>query len=145
MDPNLEYLFLFLFFFPPSPNLFQQLYQILTDFDIRFYMYELLKVSDIVSDSLDVEPRSERGSGRPHGAALLAVASLPFVQNPCLITQENLGRDLDAWLVAVGCYSQTGPLVTSKEPLTLWSLLLAREAFVVVRSQAGLCLLSPCL
>lgn len=24
---------------------FQQLYQILTDFDIRFYMYELLKVS----------------------------------------------------------------------------------------------------
>lgn len=25
---------------------FQQLYQILTDYDIRYYMYELLKVSD---------------------------------------------------------------------------------------------------
>lgn len=41
---------------PPSPNLFQQLYQILTDFDIRFYMYELLKVSGIAYDSLDVRP-----------------------------------------------------------------------------------------
>lgn len=36
------------FCFSPPPNLFQQLYQILTDFDIRFYMYELLKVSGIV-------------------------------------------------------------------------------------------------
>lgn len=75
-NPNLEYLFLFLFFFfffsPPSPNLFQQLYQILTDFDIRFYMYELLKVSGIAYGSRDGETRNERGSSGAHGAALLS-------------------------------------------------------------------------
>lgn len=74
-SPYLEYLFffsLFFFFSPPSPNLFQQLYQILTDFDIRFYMYELLKVSGIAYGSLDGVTRNERGSSGPHGAVLLS-------------------------------------------------------------------------
>lgn len=76
---------------------------------------------------------------------MLAVALLLFMQNPYLITWENLGRDLDTQLVVMGYYSQTGPPVTSKEPLILWSLFFPHEAFVVVHSQAGLCLLSPCL
>lgn len=66
------FIFVSLFFFFPSPNLFQQLYQILTDFDIRFYMYELLKVSDIACSSLDGETRDERGSSGAHGAVLLS-------------------------------------------------------------------------
>lgn len=57
--------------FSPSPNLFQQLYQILTDFDIRFYMYELLKVSGIAHDSLDGNTRSKSGSSGAHGTQLL--------------------------------------------------------------------------
>lgn len=69
-NQNQEYLF-FSLFFPPSPNLFQQLYQILTDFDIRFYMYELLKVSGIAHDRLDGETRNESGSSGAHGALLL--------------------------------------------------------------------------
>lgn len=59
-------------FFSPSLNLFQQLYQILTDFDIRFYMYELLKVSGIAYGSLDVEARNERGSSWVPGVVLLS-------------------------------------------------------------------------
>lgn len=65
------YFFSLFFFFSPSPNLFQQLYQILTDFDIRFYMYELLKVSGIAHDSLDGEARNKSGSSGAHGALLL--------------------------------------------------------------------------
>lgn len=73
-NSNPEYLFLFLclFVFSPSLNLFQQLYQILTDFDIRFYMYELLKVSGIAYGSLDVEARNERGSSWVPGVVLLS-------------------------------------------------------------------------
>lgn len=70
-NPNLEYLFFLSLLFPPSPNLFQQLYQILTDFDIRFYMYELLKVSGIEPDSVDEETRNESGTSGAHGTLLL--------------------------------------------------------------------------
>lgn len=111
-NPNLEYLFFSFFFSPPYPNLFQQLYQILTDFDIRFYMYELLKVSGIAHDSLDGETRNESGSSGAHGALLLRgyLLLLCSVQNPSLITWEGLGRDQVTWLVAVRYCSQTGGL-----------------------------------
>lgn len=117
-NPYLEYLFFLFFFFPPSPNLFQQLYQILTDFDIRFYMYELLKVSGIVYGSLDGETRNESGSS---GAVLLSGYLFHMFNAESM--SHNPGRSGKTSRYLACCYEvlqpNWGPLVTSKESLIL--------------------------